>query len=106
MTHDFQFLDQNNLFLMQHTSISPDRGLIAIVGDHKDGLLVDSQNGKVHSVSGLCSFLTVVLKSYCISLKGPFFFTRCFPFPPFPSSSFVFCVMQRHETMRSLSFWR
>lgn len=34
-------------FLMQHTSVSPDRRLIAIVGDHEDGLLVDSQSGKV-----------------------------------------------------------
>lgn len=32
---------------MQHTSVSPDRRLIAIVGDHVDGLLVDSQSGKV-----------------------------------------------------------
>lgn len=32
---------------MQHTSISPDRRLVAVVGDHVDGLLMDSQNGKV-----------------------------------------------------------
>ena len=32
---------------MQHTSVSPDRRLITVVGDHLDGLLVDSQNGKV-----------------------------------------------------------
>ncbi|CAL5347837.1 unnamed protein product [Camellia sinensis] len=39
--------------LMQHTSVSPDRKLTAIVGDHPDGLLVDSQNGKtVASVVG------------------------------------------------------
>ena len=35
------------LYLMQHTSISPDRKLLAVVGDHVDGLLVDSQSGKV-----------------------------------------------------------
>lgn len=32
---------------MQHTSMSPDRRLVAVVGDHIDGLLVDSQSGKV-----------------------------------------------------------
>ena len=32
---------------LQHTSISPDRRLVAVVGDHVDGLLMDSQNGKV-----------------------------------------------------------
>ncbi|XP_022733334.1 uncharacterized WD repeat-containing protein C2A9.03-like isoform X2 [Durio zibethinus] len=30
----------------KHTSVSPDRRLITVVGDHLDGLLVDSQNGK------------------------------------------------------------
>ncbi|CAO2822410.1 unnamed protein product [Amaranthus hypochondriacus] len=34
---------------VNHTSISPDRKLIAVVGDHVDGLLVDSQSGKVVS---------------------------------------------------------
>lgn len=34
---------------VNHTSISPDRRLIAVVGDHLDGLLVDSQSGKVVS---------------------------------------------------------
>lgn len=34
---------------VNHTSISPDRRLIAVVGDHVDGLLVDSQSGKVVS---------------------------------------------------------
>jgi hypothetical protein len=33
--------------LMQHTSMSPDRRLITVVGDHTDGLLVDSNSGKV-----------------------------------------------------------
>jgi hypothetical protein len=33
--------------LMQHTSMSPDRRLIAVVGDNKEGLLVDSNSGKV-----------------------------------------------------------
>lgn len=38
---------------VNHTSVSPDRKLTAIVGDHPDGLLVDSQNGKtVASVVG------------------------------------------------------
>ncbi|KAK9932799.1 hypothetical protein M0R45_020021 [Rubus argutus] len=31
---------------VNHTSISPDRRLVAVVGDHVDGLLMDSQNGK------------------------------------------------------------
>lgn len=34
---------------VNHTSISPDRKLVAVVGDHVDGLLVDSQSGKVAS---------------------------------------------------------
>lgn len=38
---------------VNHTSISPDRKLITVVGDHLDGLLVDSHNGKtVSSVVG------------------------------------------------------
>ncbi|XP_074306860.1 putative WD repeat-containing protein C2A9.03 [Silene latifolia] len=38
---------------VNHTSISPDRKLVAVVGDHVDGLLVDSQTGKeVASVVG------------------------------------------------------
>ncbi|KAK9664505.1 hypothetical protein RND81_14G047200 [Saponaria officinalis] len=38
---------------VNHTSISPDRKLIAVVGDHVDGLLIDSQTGKeVASVVG------------------------------------------------------
>ncbi|TQD80885.1 hypothetical protein C1H46_033555 [Malus baccata] len=31
---------------VNHTSISPDRRLVAVVGDHVDALLMDSQNGK------------------------------------------------------------
>ncbi|KAF8014400.1 hypothetical protein BT93_H0281 [Corymbia citriodora subsp. variegata] len=31
---------------VNHTSISPDRRLTVVVGDHLDGLLVDAQNGK------------------------------------------------------------
>ncbi|KAJ4755959.1 Transducin/WD40 repeat-like superfamily protein [Rhynchospora pubera] len=34
---------------VNHTSISPDRKLMTVVGDDRDGLLVDSQNGKVIS---------------------------------------------------------
>uniref|UniRef100_A0A5B6ZAI0 Putative Uncharacterized WD repeat-containing protein n=1 Tax=Davidia involucrata TaxID=16924 RepID=A0A5B6ZAI0_DAVIN len=38
---------------VNHTSVSPDRKLITVVGDHLDGLLVDSRNGKtVASVVG------------------------------------------------------
>ncbi|KAK8704773.1 hypothetical protein V6N13_048386 [Hibiscus sabdariffa] len=38
---------------VNHTSISPDQRLVTVVGDHLDGLLVDSQNGKtVASVVG------------------------------------------------------
>ncbi|KAH9617430.1 hypothetical protein KSS87_006065 [Heliosperma pusillum] len=38
---------------VNHTSISPDRKLVAVVGDHEDGLLIDSQTGKeVASVVG------------------------------------------------------
>lgn len=37
--------------MMQHTSISPDRKLMTVVGDNLDGLLVDPQNGKVHDSS-------------------------------------------------------
>ncbi|KAF3456133.1 hypothetical protein FNV43_RR00781 [Rhamnella rubrinervis] len=39
--------------ICKHTSISPDRRLVAVVGDHIDGQLVDSQSGKtVASVFG------------------------------------------------------
>ncbi|KAJ3675674.1 hypothetical protein LUZ60_004716 [Juncus effusus] len=34
---------------VNHTSISPDRKLVTVVGDDRDGLLVDSQSGKVIS---------------------------------------------------------
>ncbi|KAK9265821.1 hypothetical protein L1049_001788 [Liquidambar formosana] len=34
---------------VNHTSVSPDRKLVTIVGDHLDGLLVDSRNGKTVS---------------------------------------------------------
>ncbi|KDP37891.1 hypothetical protein JCGZ_05773 [Jatropha curcas] len=38
---------------VNHTSLSPDGRLIAVVGDHLDGLLVDAQNGKtVATVKG------------------------------------------------------
>ncbi|KAI4344865.1 hypothetical protein L6164_012052 [Bauhinia variegata] len=32
---------------VNHTSISPDCGLMAVVGDNRDGLLVDPKNGKI-----------------------------------------------------------
>lgn len=35
------------ILLLQHTSVSPDRRLIVVVGDHTDGLIVDSRNGTV-----------------------------------------------------------
>ncbi|KAJ0502714.1 putative transcription factor WD40-like family [Helianthus annuus] len=34
---------------VNHTSLSPDRKLIAVVGDHLDGLLVDSSSGKART---------------------------------------------------------
>ena len=41
--------DNMNLFsfCLQHTSLSPDGKLLAVVGDNPKGLLVDSQTGKV-----------------------------------------------------------
>ncbi len=33
--------------VLQHTSVSPDSKTIVVVGDNSDGLLTDSQNGKV-----------------------------------------------------------
>lgn len=35
------------LFVMQHTSMSPDSKTVVVVGDNSDGLLADSQSGKV-----------------------------------------------------------
>lgn len=43
----FIFIVMLSWLSLQHTSISPDRRLVAVVGDHVDGLLMDSQNGKV-----------------------------------------------------------
>lgn len=34
-------------FCLQHTSLSPDGKQLVIVGDNPEGLLVDSQSGKV-----------------------------------------------------------
>jgi hypothetical protein len=55
--YDMESFQQLNLFRfpwpVNHTSISPDRRLIAVVGDNLHALLVDSQNGKtVVSVEG------------------------------------------------------
>jgi len=36
--------------LMQHTSLSPDRKVVVIVGDDPDGLLIDANSGKVQSL--------------------------------------------------------
>lgn len=43
------------LLWMQHSSLSPDCKLIAVVGDHLDGLVVDSSNGKVRVYSRFVS---------------------------------------------------
>lgn len=52
---------------MQHTSISPDRRVVAVVGDHVDALLMDSQNGKVTIFSFACySGLQLI---FCVSLN-------------------------------------
>jgi hypothetical protein len=40
--------------------VSPDRRLIAVVGDNLDGLLVDSQSGKVQEVFHLKPFFLEV----------------------------------------------
>lgn len=46
-TEKFQLLNYFRFpWPVNHTSVSPDRKLVAVVGDHSDGLLVDSQNGK------------------------------------------------------------
>lgn len=34
---------------VQHTSVSPDSKTVIVVGDNADGLLADSQSGKVKS---------------------------------------------------------
>lgn len=39
--------DPNVGFLLQHTSVSPDGRLVIVVGDNTDGLLADTQSGKV-----------------------------------------------------------
>ena len=41
--------NNTNLFALclQHTSLSPDGKLLVIVGDNPEGILVDSQTGKV-----------------------------------------------------------
>lgn len=36
---------------MQHTSMSPDGKLLAVVGDDCDGLLVDGRNGRVSLIA-------------------------------------------------------
>ncbi|KAH7572755.1 hypothetical protein JRO89_XS03G0007800 [Xanthoceras sorbifolium] len=50
----FQLLNHHHFpWPVNHTSVSPNRKLITVVGDHLDGLLVDAQNGKtVASVVG------------------------------------------------------
>lgn len=53
--------------LLQHTSLSPDGKVLAIVGDNPDGILVDSQSGKV-SMFSLSMYKSLIL----ILLKGRF----------------------------------
>ncbi|XP_020584432.1 uncharacterized WD repeat-containing protein C2A9.03-like isoform X2 [Phalaenopsis equestris] len=57
-TERFQLLNHFRFpWPVNHTSISPDRKLVAVVGDCCDGLLVDSQNGKtVATFSGHLDF--------------------------------------------------
>lgn len=50
-------LRTNEWFLLQHTSLSPDCKLITVVGDHLDGLLVDSTNGKAITCEYNSSFI-------------------------------------------------
>ncbi|XP_015962455.1 uncharacterized WD repeat-containing protein C2A9.03 isoform X1 [Arachis duranensis] len=46
----FQLLNHTQFpWAVNHTSISPDRKLMIVVGDHLDGLLVDHHNGKTVS---------------------------------------------------------
>ena len=55
--------------LLQHTSVSPDRKLIAVVGDNVDGLLVDSQSGKVQEVFHLKLFFLIIgIRIACVSI--------------------------------------
>jgi hypothetical protein len=42
------------LFLLQHTSLSPDGKLLIIVGDHPEGMVIDANSGKVKPNS--CDF--------------------------------------------------
>lgn len=50
---------------LQHTSLSPDGKLLIIVGDNPDGMMVDSQTGKVlfafNSVIYICDYLSGAL---------------------------------------------
>jgi WD40 repeat protein len=48
--------------VLQHTSVSPDSKTIVVVGDNSDGLLTDSQNGKV-----VILYLHVLLCQFSIS---------------------------------------
>ena len=50
---------------LQHTSLSPDGKLLTIVGDNPDGMLVDSQTGKVLF---LFNFLSARLVNIHLSL--------------------------------------
>lgn len=46
-TLNFTKLLCTSMLCLQHTSLSPDGKLLVIVGDNPDGMLVNSQTGKV-----------------------------------------------------------
>lgn len=47
--------------MVQHTSVSPDSKTVVVVGDNADGLLADSQSGKVRFKLLLASSLSTVV---------------------------------------------
>lgn len=50
----------SSVYVVQHTSVSPDSKTVVVVGDNADGLLADSQSGKVCfniCMHHLCSLL-------------------------------------------------
>lgn len=62
------------LYVVQHTSVSPDSKTVVVVGDNADGLLADSQSGKVcfkhlHA-SSLPSVVSTVTQLHVIGLFG------------------------------------
>lgn len=52
---------------MQHTSMSPDRKLLTVVGDDCNGLLVDARNGRVSlTASGFYNLTFSILYLFVI----------------------------------------